>query len=331
MAMSRALNRTILLFTLACPVIAQQSFKLTAPDGSFEVSFPSEPRHEQNVSDSGPVHVEVHSYSFETAESKFVVTYLQLTPPPVDLKAGDAIDSALSGTVDNVGGKLLTQGPLIVAGQSAKAAVISVGQNTIIDGRFVYVKPRVYQLLVLHKKGVIPPFEQNFFDSFSLSQQGPGSQRPNFQPPRDEPFELGGDALGENLAVFVSNHPKAQCSDSTKRRINCYQWLEIAIFGMAAHPDPGCSIKNYSSPGCVEGLSAQFVDKHLVLLSYAVEGKDKAEAIVALKKNFGIPEMDGPVGTTWMNGNTMASADVGEAPGAKNGQNLITFMLMAPN
>jgi hypothetical protein len=139
--MNRALNGTILLLTMASAVVAQQSFKLTAPDGSFEVSFPSEPRHEQNVSDSGPVHVEAHSYSFETAESKFIVTYLHLTPSPVDLKAGDAVDSAISGTVDNFGGKLLTQGPLTVAGQPAKAAVISVGQNTIIDGRFVYVNP----------------------------------------------------------------------------------------------------------------------------------------------------------------------------------------------
>jgi hypothetical protein len=102
--MNRAFNGTILFLTMASAVVAQQSFKLTAPDGSFEVSFPSEPRHEQNVSDSGPVHVEAHSYSFETAESKFVVNYLHLTPAPVDLKPGDAVDSAISGTVDNFGG-----------------------------------------------------------------------------------------------------------------------------------------------------------------------------------------------------------------------------------
>ena len=325
--MNRAFNGTILFLTMASAVVAQQSFKLTAPDGSFEVSFPSEPRHEQNLSDSGPVHVEAHSYSFETAESKFVVNYLHLTPSPVDLKAGDAVDSAISGTVDNFGGKLLTQEPLTMGGQPAKAAVISVGQNTIIDGRFVYVNPRVYELLVFHRKGVIPPFEQNFFGSFSLLQQAPDSQPPIFQAPRDESFELGGDALGENLATFVSNHPKAQCADSTKTRINCYQWLEISIFGMAAHPDPGCSIKNYSSAGCVEGLSAQFVEQHLVLLSYAVEGKDKTEATDALKKDFGIPVTNGPVGTTWTSGNTMASVDVGKANGAKNGQSLITFMI----
>ena len=163
------------------------------------------------------------------------------------------------------------------------------------------------------------------------NQQATAPPPPVFQPPRDAPFELGGDALGENLAAFVTNHPKAQCVDSTKARTNCYQWLEISILGMSAHPDAECSIKNYSSAGCVEGLSAQFVDKRLVLLSYAVEGKDKAEAIVALKKTFGIPLMDGPVGTTWTNGNTMASVDVGKAPGAKNGQSLITFMIMAPN
>src|SRR5258705_7986602 len=148
--------------------------------------------------------------------------------------------------------------------------------------------------------------------------------QPSRQPRDDDPFELGNDQLDENLAAFVSNHPKAQCTDSTKTRINCYQWTEISIFGMSAHPDPGCSVKNYSSVGCVEGLSAQFVNQHLVLLSYAVEGKDKREATAALKKTFGIPELDGPVGTSWSGDNSsMATVDVGKAAGAKNGQNLI--------
>jgi hypothetical protein len=156
-------------------------------------------------------------------------------------------------------------------------------------------------------------------------------QRPTFQPPRDEPFELESDKLGENLANFTANHPKAKCMDSTAARINCYQWKDISIFGMTAHPDQDCSVKKHSSAGCAEGLSAQFVNQHLVLLAYAVEGKDKAEAIGALKKKFGPPSLDGPVSTTWMNGDTMATVDVGKAAGAQGGQNLITFMITAPN
>jgi len=53
-------------------------------------------------------------------------------------------------------------------GNPAKAAIISAGENIIIDRRFVYVKLRIYELLVHHENGVTPPFEQQFFDSFSL-------------------------------------------------------------------------------------------------------------------------------------------------------------------
>jgi hypothetical protein len=152
-----------------------------------------------------------------------------------------------------------------------------------------------------------------------------------FQPPSSEPFELGSDKLGESLATFVSKHPKAECADSTKTRTNCYQWVEVSIFGMTAHPDPGCSPKNHSSAGCVQGISAQFVDHRLVLLSYAVGGTDKAEATAALKKKFGTPVIDTHEATVWTNGNTTASVVAGKASEANDGPTLITFMMSAPN
>ncbi len=155
--------------------------------------------------------------------------------------------------------------------------------------------------------------------------------RKQFQAPSSEPFELGSDELGESLATFVSQHPKSECKDSTKTRTNCYQWVEVSIFGMTAHPDPGCSPKNYSSAGCVQGLAAQFVDKRLVLLTYAVGGTDKTEATAALKKKFGTPVIDTREATIWTNGNATASVVVGKATEANDGQTLITFMITAPN
>jgi hypothetical protein len=165
----RAPAGTIVVLIVASFAIAQSAFKLTPPDKSFEATFPGKPTHEQNLSDSGPIHMEQNAYTFRTAEGKFVLSYLHLTPSPVDLKASDAIDAAISGTLGNVGGKLLTEGSLTMKGKPAKDVTIGVGENTIIDGRFVYVKPRVYQLIVLHRKGVIPAFQQEFFDSFSVN------------------------------------------------------------------------------------------------------------------------------------------------------------------
>lgn len=154
---------------VASVALAQSAFKLTPPDKSFEATFPGKPSHEQRLSDSDRIHSLQHAYSLKTTEGKFVLSYVHLTPPPLDLKANDAIDAAISGTLSNVGGKLLTERSLTMKGRLAKAVTIGVGENTIIEGRFVYVQPRVYQLIVLHRQGVIPAFQQEFFDSFSVN------------------------------------------------------------------------------------------------------------------------------------------------------------------
>jgi hypothetical protein len=171
--MKRSLAIAIAFLVILSSAAAQQVFKLVSPDKSFSVSFPGEPRHERNASDQGPFHIEGHSYTFETSASKFVLSYAQLTPAPIDLKPNDAIDSAISGTIENVSGKLLAQKPVNVRGKPARAVTIAVGENTVIDGRFVYVNPRVYQLLVLHRPGATPSFEQRFFDSFTASTLAP--------------------------------------------------------------------------------------------------------------------------------------------------------------
>jgi len=158
----------LLLLTTACATAAQETTKLTAADGSCEVSFPSEfIHHEQTSSDSGRVHVETNTYYVEISESKFVLIYIDLSPPP-PLRADEAIDSVIGGTLKNVKGRLLDESPVTMNGNPARAAVISAAENIIMDGRFVYVRPRVYELLVRHKEGVTPPFEQQFFDSFSV-------------------------------------------------------------------------------------------------------------------------------------------------------------------
>jgi hypothetical protein len=152
-----------------------------------------------------------------------------------------------------------------------------------------------------------------------------------FQSEDSEPLELGGDKLGEKLELFVSQHSKAECMESTKTRTNCYQWVGVSIFGMKAQPDPGCSSKTYSSTGCVQGLTAHFVEKRLVSLSYAVSGTDKTEATAALKKKFGTPKFDTREATIWTSDNGSASVVVGKAAETGEGPTLITFVISDPN
>jgi hypothetical protein len=152
-----------------------------------------------------------------------------------------------------------------------------------------------------------------------------------FQSAGSESFELEGDKLGESLESFVSQHPKANCVESTKTRTSCYQWAEISIFGMKAHPDPGCTPKIYSSAGCVQGLTGQFMEKRLISLSYAVSGTDKTEATAALKKKFGTPMIDTSEATLWSSGSAIASVVVGKATETSDGPVLVTVLISNPN
>ena len=140
-------------------------------------------------------------------------------------------------------------------------------------------------------------------------------------------FELQGDKLGESYAIFISRHPKAVCEKSTETRANCYQWVDVSIFGLQAHPGPGCSLKTYSAEECVQGLSAQFKDGQLISLSYAVAGTDKKAPTAELKQLFGTPEIDTSEATIWQRGRAFASVVVGRAAESNGGPILITFSI----
>ena len=158
----------LLCLVLVHEALSQQPYHLSPPDRSFEVTFPAQPKHEQNVSNSGVIRVEGHAYSAENSTSKFILSFAEVTPPPADLTATQALDGAISGTVQNVSGKIVNETSMTISGKPAKAVTISVGQSTVLEGRFVWVKPRVYQLLVLHRRGLTPDFEQRFFNSFAI-------------------------------------------------------------------------------------------------------------------------------------------------------------------
>jgi|SRR5215467_917034 len=142
-----------------------------------------------------------------------------------------------------------------------------------------------------------------------------------------EILELQGDKLGEDHAAFAVKHPKAVCKNSTETRIECYQWADVAIFGMQAHPDADCSVKIHSDARCVQGLTAHFVNRKLISLSYAVPGTDKSVPTAELKKVFGTPMFDTREATFWSHGRQMANVIVGRATDSDHGPVLITIMI----
>jgi hypothetical protein len=125
-------------------------------------------------------------------------------------------------------------------------------------------------------------------------------------------FELQGDKLGESFDTFMAQHPKAECDASQKIRTSCYQWADVAIFGLTAHPGSGCNLKKRYAADCLEGLTARFTDQRLVSLVYTVAGADRTEAAVALKKKFGAPTLESREATVWNSGNSNASVVAGK-------------------
>jgi len=175
---------------------------------------------------------------------------------------------------------------------------------------------------------VTPLFQEQFFDSFLLTTTA--APPPPVWTDEKEAFALGDDEIGENFSSFVSHHPKARCVDSTASTKSCYQWLDISIYGMSAHSDPACSPAIHASANCIQGLSAQFKNQDLTLLSYAVEGSDKRNAVAALTVKYGTPGIDNSGATIWSDGGDDLSISVNKATEDDRGPTLVTIMIMRP-
>jgi len=146
-------------------------------------------------------------------------------------------------------------------------------------------------------------------------------------PPSAGALELQGDALGESFETFVSQHPKAECDTSQKVRAVCYQWADVAIFGLTAQTGPACSLKKRYAADCIQGITAKFSDRRLVSLVYTVAGLDKSAATAALKTKLGTPAMNSSDGTIWNSGGATASVMVGKASEASDAPILITITI----
>jgi hypothetical protein len=163
------------------------------------------------------------------------------------------------------------------------------------------------------------------------------SQIPDAPTPKQAPpassgsLELQGDKLGESLETFISQHPKAECDTSQKPRAVCYQWANVAIFGLTAYNAAGCNLKKRYAADCIQGITAKFTDLRLVSLVYTVAGIDKTEATAALKDKLGTPVMNSSDGTIWNRGDTTASVMIGKASEDRDAPTLITITISTTN
>ena len=176
----------------------------------------------------------------------------------------------------------------------------------------------------------VPMFLQILF-ALLLSQLPDAPLAKQTPPPDSSALELQGDKLGETLDTFLAKHPKAQCDDTQKTRTACYQWADVSIFGIAAHPAANCSLKNRYAKTCLEGLNAKFSDHQLIALVYSVIATDKSAASAELQKKLGKPAIDARDATVWNLSDSTASVIVGKATESPDDPTILTVTISRSN
>jgi hypothetical protein len=167
--------------------------------------------------------------------------------------------------------------------------------------------------------------------ALALSQVPDAPTAKQSAPPSSGSLELQGDKLGESLEAFIAQHPKAECDTSQKPRAVCYQWADVAIFGLTAYSAPGCNLKKRYAADCIQGITAKFADLRLVSLVYTIAGIDKTEATAALKSKLGNPVMNSDDGTIWHAGDATASIMMGKVSEEHDSPTLITITISTAN
>jgi hypothetical protein len=157
--------------------------------------------------------------------------------------------------------------------------------------------------------------------------------KPSSAPPPGGSMELQGDRLGESVETFMAKHPKAECDTTTQKSfITCYQWSDVAIFGVAASPGTSCSLKKRYAADCLQGLTARFSEHSLTSIVYAVAGTDKTAITAELKKIFGASTRNATEVTTWNLNDAIVSVVADKASsGSLTSAALITVSLTALN
>jgi len=117
---------------------------------------------------------------------------------------------------------------------------------------------------------------------------------------------LKDDKLGEGLAAFMANHPRAQCKKRDASLSDCHVWVDVSIGGVAVRGVEKCASEaSDSAPAmnCLQGIDAHFVAELLAGISYLVEGDDgsKDKIAAALKIEYGTPTSEDKNQTMWSN------------------------------
>lgn len=155
---------------------AEQATKTTfsSEEGRFTIAEPA-PFQEMQQSVETPVGpVEIYTFTAETDQSAYVVAFSDYPPQMVAQSEPEMLlDSSRDGAVNNLGGTLVSEEKIELAGNPGRSLTISADTGTnesaIINSHIYLVDNRLYQILVVspeNQQSKTAP--KTFLESFSL-------------------------------------------------------------------------------------------------------------------------------------------------------------------
>ena len=171
--LSQCLLVGFLLFT-ACNNTPPPPEVFSSESGQFEIAAPA-PFEETQQSVETPVGpVEIYTFTAETENTAYVVAYSDYPAEIIEQTDPQALlDSSRDGAVSNLGGTLVSEEVIDLAGNPGRSLVISAAANqeqaATINSRIYLVDNRLYQVLVVAPEGEETPDDASLFlDSFDL-------------------------------------------------------------------------------------------------------------------------------------------------------------------
>lgn len=144
-----------------------------ADEHGFKARFPVAPKKE-DLSMPSPVGT-IPAVMWMAEQGNEVVGITVLTMPEsalAEFNVEGALDGGRDGMINNVGGTIVSEKQIKIAGHDARAVVATVPNPAgafKLEARLMWVSPRLYQLMSLIPSDSASTSGQKFFDSFELS------------------------------------------------------------------------------------------------------------------------------------------------------------------
>jgi hypothetical protein len=168
LALPRRLLPALALLLLGC---GPDLVEYTSEEGRFAVRVPGTPRVSKKKTAAG----ETALATVEQPNGRYVVAYLDLQTEPGEgaAMAQERLEKARDGAVSGVGGKVLADRPITLAGKypGRDVTIELPGKDDLARDRMYLVNGRLYQVTATGRKWWVESADtRKFLDSFRLRE-----------------------------------------------------------------------------------------------------------------------------------------------------------------